>query len=161
MKRDRPVGRPFGRPGPVGTGTDRPGRDGGRVSAFLAVAMLGVFMIIGLSFDATGQLNAMRRAQNVAAEAARAGGQEIDQAAAINGEMKLDHVAASQAVDDYRTAAGVTGPPAEFPASGADGVETIRVEVVLTYEPALLSFFGWDTVTVRGEATARLLTEEP
>lgn len=136
-------------------------RDAGRVSLFLAIALLGVFMIIGLSYDAAGQLNAMRRAQNLAAEAARAGGQEIDQAAAINGEMRLDHVAARQAVDDYRAAAGVTGPPAEFPPPGPGGVETIHVEVVLTYEPALLSFFGWETVTVQGEATARLLTEEP
>lgn len=136
-------------------------RDAGRVSVFLAIALLGVFMIIGLSYDAAGQLSAMQRAQNLAAEAARAGGQEIDQAAAINGEIRLDHVAARRAVDAYRTAAGVTGPPADFPPPGPDGVETIHVEVFLTYEPVLLSFFGWDTVTVRGEATARLLTEEP
>lgn len=134
--------------------------DAGRVSAFLAIALLAVFMIIGLSFDGAGQLFALQRAHNLAAEAARAGGQAIDEAQAINGERVIDQAAAIQAVDDYRAAAGVTGPPAGFPPPGPNGEARITVVVELTYQPALLSFFGWEQITVTGEATARLLTEE-
>ena len=50
-------------------------RDAGRVSLFLAVSMLGILAIIGMSFDGAGQLRALQRADNLAAEAARAGGQ--------------------------------------------------------------------------------------
>lgn len=133
-------------------------RDEGRVSLFLAVAMTGVLMIIGLAFDGAGQLRTMHRADNLAAEAARTGGQAIDRAKAINGGPKeIDEAAATAAVASYLSAAGVPNHSVSFPV--VDGEKLITVRLTLTYDRYLLGFFDLsDTVTVSGEATARAIT---
>ncbi|MFI1195984.1 hypothetical protein ACH4T9_22405 [Micromonospora sp. NPDC020750] len=135
--------------------------DDGRVSLFLAAGMIGVLAIIGLAFDGAGQLRSMQRADNLAAEAARTGGQAIDRAKAIEGGPKvIDQVAARAAVNSYLAAADVTASSVEFPVVG--GETLIRVHVTVTYDRYMLGFFGFgNTVTVSGEATARALTEDP
>ncbi|WFE33129.1 MULTISPECIES: hypothetical protein [unclassified Micromonospora] len=137
----------------------RRGAESGRVSLFLAVAMTGVLAIVSLAYDGAGQLRTLQRADNLAAEAARSGGQMIDRASAIDGGPKrIDQVAARKAVADYlKAAGGVTGHEVDFPVVG---VETqIRVRVRITYRRDLLGLFGVQkTATVTGEATARGLT---
>jgi hypothetical protein len=135
--------------------------DAGRVSIFLAVAMVGVLAIIGMAFDGAGQLRTLQRAENLAAEAARAGGKAIDRATAIEGGPKrIDKPQATRAVRDYLTAAGVSDHTVTFPVVG--GETLIRVRVQVTYDRALLGLLGFsNTVTVSGEATARALTGAP
>ncbi|MGC5031473.1 pilus assembly protein TadG-related protein [Micromonospora sp. DT229] len=135
--------------------------DAGRVSIFLAVAMVGVLAIIGMAFDGAGQLRTLQRAENLAAEAARAGGQAIDRAAAIEGGPKqINQRQARLAVADYLAAAGASGHTVNFPV--VDGETQIRVRVTVTYRRAMLGLFGFsNTVTVSGEATARPLTGLP
>ncbi|MGC5051228.1 pilus assembly protein TadG-related protein [Micromonospora sp. DT48] len=135
--------------------------DAGRVSIFLAVALLGVLGIIGMAFDGAGQLRTLQRAENLAAEAARAGGQAIDRATAIEGGPKrIDQAQARIAVRDYLTAAGADNYTVVFPV--VDGETLIRVRVQVTYDRAMLGLFGFsNTVTVSGEATARALTGAP
>ncbi|MER5456889.1 hypothetical protein ABT008_19065 [Micromonospora sp. NPDC002389] len=135
--------------------------DAGRVSIFLAVAMIGVLGIIGMAFDGAGQLRTLQRAENLAAEAARTGGQAIDRATAIEGGPKrIDQTEARAAVADYLAAAGATGHTVTFPV--VDGETVIRVRVSVTYRRAMLGLFGFsNTVTVSGEATARALTGAP
>lgn len=137
------------------------GRDDGRVSLFLAVAMTGVLAIIGLAYDGAGQLRTLQRADDLAAEAARSGGQVIDRARAIEGGPKeIDEPGARVAVDGYLRAAGTTGHTVSFPV--VDGEKQIRVRVTVTYRRHMLGLFGFgNTVTVSGEATARALTEAP
>lgn len=132
--------------------------DEGRVSLFLAVCLAGVLMIIGLAFDGAGQLRTMHRANNLAAEAARTGGQAIDRAQAINGGKKeIDEAAATAAVRNYLAAAGVTDYSVRFPV--VDGEKRITVRLTITYDRHLLGLFNLsDSVTVSGEATARALT---
>ncbi|WBB78106.1 hypothetical protein O7606_17875 [Micromonospora sp. WMMD882] len=139
-------------------GRRRAGRDAGRVSLFLAVSMVGVLMIIALAFDGAGQLRTAHRADNLAAEAARTGGQAIDRAQAINGGPKeIDEAAASVAVASYLSAAGVTTHSVSFPV--VDGEKRITVQLTLTYDRYLLGLFDiTDSVTVSGEATARAVT---
>ncbi|MEU4677430.1 hypothetical protein [Micromonospora sp. NPDC023737] len=138
--------------------TAGPGRDAGRVSIFLAVAMVGVLAIIGLSYDGAGQLRTLQRADNLAAEAARAGGQAVDRATAIaGGPKRIDKRQARVAVADYLAAAGSAGHTVSFPVVA--GETLIRVRVTVTYRRSMLGLFGLDdTVTVTGEATARALT---
>jgi len=134
----------------------------GRVSLFLAVAMTGVLVIIGLAYDGAGQLRSLQRADNLAAEAARSGGQMIDRARAIEGGPKqIDEAAARAAVADYLSAAGgVRGHEVSFPV--VDGEKQIHVRVRITYRRDLLGLFGLGgPVTVTGEATARALTGAP
>ncbi|WCN81737.1 pilus assembly protein TadG-related protein [Micromonospora sp. LH3U1] len=133
----------------------------GRVSIFLAVTMVGVLAIVGLSFDGAGQLRSLQRAENLAAEAARAGGQAIDRATAIEGGPKrIDQPEAIVAVANYLTAAGTAGHTVSFPQVGGEAL--IRVTVTITYRRSMLGLFGFkDTVTVTGEATARAITAGP
>ncbi|MEV4627925.1 hypothetical protein AB0J90_16720 [Micromonospora sp. NPDC049523] len=135
-------------------------RDAGRVSAFLAIAILAIFMIVALSYDGTRRLMALQRAHNLAAEAARTGGQAIDLGAAIDGGPKrLDEEAAIAAVNAYRAAAGVDGPPPVIEGEPPD--QTITVTVEFDYQPILLRAFGQGAVPITGTATARPLTDEP
>ncbi|MEV4712317.1 pilus assembly protein TadG-related protein [Micromonospora sp. NPDC049374] len=135
--------------------------DTGRVSIFLAVAMIGVLAIIGMAFDGAGQLRTLQRAENLAAEAARAGGQAIDRATAIEGGPKrINRREARRAVRNYLTTAGASDYTVTFPL--VDGETLIRVRVEVTYDRAALGLFGFsNTVTVSGEATARALTGAP
>ncbi|MFR9777231.1 hypothetical protein ACL02O_14375 [Micromonospora sp. MS34] len=138
------------------------GRESGRVSLFLAAALAGVLMIIGMAYDTAGQLRSVQRADDLAAEAARSGGQVIDRARAIEGGPKvIDEAGARVAVADYlRAAGGVRGHDVSFPVVG--GEKQIRVRVRITYRRELLGLFGFrNTVTVSGEATARALTGAP
>ncbi|NGM12733.1 pilus assembly protein TadG-related protein [Verrucosispora sioxanthis] len=132
--------------------------DAGRVSIFLAVALIGVLAIIGMAFDGAGQLRTLQRAENLAAEAARAGGQAIDRATAIEGGPKrINRREARRAVRNYLTTAGASDHTVTFPV--VDGETLIRVRVEVTYDRAALGLFGFsNTVTVSGEATARALT---
>ncbi|MGC4745175.1 pilus assembly protein TadG-related protein [Micromonospora sp. DT201] len=132
--------------------------DHGRVSIFLAVAMIGVLAIVGLTFDGAGQLRTLQRAENLAAEAARAGGQAINRATAIEGgPTRIDQPQARVAVDKYLdVAAGTTGHSVSFPEVA--GETLIRVTVTITYNRSMLGlFFRDNTVTVTGEATARAI----
>ncbi|MEU8069177.1 MULTISPECIES: hypothetical protein [unclassified Micromonospora] len=142
--------------------TGRHGAESGRVSLFLAVAMTGVLAVISLAYDGAGQLRALQRADNLAAEAARSGGQMIDRARAIEGGPKrIDQVAARAAVADYLDAAGgVHDHEVDFPVVGAE--TQIQVHVRIVYRRDLLGLFGASkTATVTGEATARALTGPP
>ncbi|MEV4821837.1 pilus assembly protein TadG-related protein [Micromonospora sp. NPDC049275] len=136
--------------------------DHGRISIFLAVAMVGVLAIVGLSFDGAGQLRTLQRADNLAAEAARAGGQAIDRATAIEGgPTRINQPQARVAVADYLTAAGATtGHTVTFPQIAGETV--VQVRVTITYRRSMLGLFGLaDQVTVTGEATARAITAGP
>ncbi|GAB3948644.1 pilus assembly protein TadG-related protein [Micromonospora vulcania] len=133
----------------------------GRVSIFLAVTMVGVLAIVGLSVDGAGQLRTLQRADNLAAEAARAGGQAIDRATAIEGGPKrINQAEARVAVTHYLAAAGVASHTVSFPQVA--GETLVRVRVTITYRRSMLGLFGMaDTVTVTGEATARAITTAP
>ncbi|QGN45953.1 hypothetical protein ACN26Y_06385 [Micromonospora sp. WMMD558] len=128
---------------------------------FLAVTAIGILTIVALAFDGAGQLRSLQRADNLAAEAARVGGQSIDRAAAIEGGPKrIDQPQARRAVAAYLTAAGATSHTVSFPV--VDGETVVRVRVTVTYQRSLLGLVGFDdTVTVSGEATARALTGAP
>ncbi|WP_406060324.1 pilus assembly protein TadG-related protein [Micromonospora sp. NBC_00860] len=133
----------------------------GRVSIFLAVTMVGVLAIIGLSFDGAGQLRTLQRAQNLAAEAARAGGQAIDRATAIEGGPKrINQPEARKAVANYLDEVDTASHTVSFPE--VDGEILIRVTVSITYQRSMIGPFVQDkAVTVTGEATARAITATP
>lgn len=141
------------------TGADR---DRGRVSIFLSIALFAVLVIIGLSFDAAGRLRTVQRANNLAAEAARAGGQQIDlERAMLEGVQVVDMNAAATAAVDYLNRAGVAGE-ARWVTRGEgcdDTARCLRVDVRMTYDMVMLPVFGFpERVTVDGSATAELRT---
>jgi uncharacterized membrane protein len=133
-------------------------RDDGRVSVFVAITFMAVLIVIGLTVDAAGKYRAMQRAENLAAEAARTGGQQIDVGQAVAGDGQfLDFPAATQAVSAYLAGMpGVVGHQTT-PLPGGQG---LQVTVDMTYQTTMLSLFGYPaSITVTGQATAVLQTD--
>src|SRR5207244_8849284 len=106
--------------------------------------------MLGLLIDGGGKVRALQRADNVAAEAARAAGQAIQAGQAISGGAKVvDTAAATDAATAYFTAAGVTGTVAFDP-----DLQHVTVTVVVRYQPLVLARFGVGTWPVQGPGTA-------
>ncbi|GAB4086360.1 hypothetical protein GCM10028784_29900 [Myceligenerans cantabricum] len=105
----------------------------------------------GLAVDLGGQATAHQRAYDLAAQAARTGGQAIAATAAGGDELALDPSAALTAADGYLRAAGADGH------ATVTGPATVSVTVTETYEPVLLSILGIDTLTATATADVRLV----
>lgn len=133
----------------------RPVDDAGRVSVFLAIALTAVLVIVGLAYDGAGRFRTMQRADNLAAEAARAAGQAIELPQAVRGGAKvIDPEQALVAARAYLAAAGVTG---RVEVVEPDRRE-LRVVVDLGYDTAMLGIIGYRRIAVTGSATAVLVT---
>ena len=57
----------------------------GSISLWMVTASFVMMVLVGLAFDLGGQIHAKQRAHNVAAEAARAGGEQVEAGPAIEG----------------------------------------------------------------------------
>ena len=124
----------------------------GSITIWLAVTGFVMMMLVGLAVDLGGQVHAKHRAHNIAAEAARAGGERVRAAPAIMGEqIILDPQAAYNAAQTYLAAADVTGNVS------ITGGDTITVNVTDTYTPKFLSIIGIRDLTVTSTSTARVV----
>lgn len=122
----------------------------GSISIWLVTSSLVMMVLVGLAVDLGGQVHAKQRAHDVAAQAARSGGQQVQAAPAVAGDyLAVDTTAARAAAEDYLAAADVEGSVA------ITGGDTIAVNVTDTYSPRFLGFLG--DLTVTGEASARLV----
>ncbi|MET9611623.1 hypothetical protein [Kitasatospora indigofera] len=159
-ERPRKPGRPGGQAAQGEPGRGRPARtwlgrrgsrpDAGTISLFVAVVATGFVSIIGVVVDAGGRLRAVERTDACAQEAARAAGQQLDEAGVLQGDgfkVRQDYV--QRAADAYLRTCGLTGS-----VGLADGGTRVVVTVNTTYEPALLDLVpsgGWG-ITGRGSA---------
>ncbi len=84
----------------------RGGTDRGSVTVFVRMAGLALLLMTGLVVDGAGTLRASARADQVAAEAARAAAQALD---ARGATVRIDRPAAIRAARAYLDSAGVTG----------------------------------------------------
>jgi hypothetical protein len=141
---------------------DHPRRAGeaGSVSLFGAIVAVALLVATGLAVDGGAKVRATQQADTYAEEAARAGGQAIEPAPAIQGEeLRLDRARAASAAQAHLDAAGVPGT------ARLTGTATLRVEVTITRPTVFLGLIGINTVTAHGRATARLVRgvtgEEP
>lgn len=124
----------------------------GSITLWTVTASFAMMMLVGLAVDLGGQVQAQQRAHNVAGQAARAGGQEVQAAPAVQGRyLAINAAAARNAAQDYLSTAGVNGT-----VSVTDGT-TITVNVTDTYRPKFLSIIGIGDLSVTGEASARLI----
>lgn len=124
----------------------------GSITLWMVTASFAMMMLVGLAVDLGGQVHAQQRAHNVASQAARAGGQEVQAAPAVQGHhVAINAAAARNAAQDYLSTAGVNGT-----VSITDGT-TITVNVSDTYRPKFLSIIGLGGLPVAGEASARLI----
>ncbi|MGW4516393.1 TadE/TadG family type IV pilus assembly protein [Streptomyces sp. NPDC004393] len=129
------------------------GDDRGGVTVFVAVCVFALIGIIGVAVDGGSKMRATERADYIAGEAARAGGQAIDPADAINGTaITVDPQAAAAAAQAYLSSAGATGTVS---VSG-DG-KTLTVTVTGSYDTKFLSVVGIGSLSVTGHGKATLL----
>lgn len=126
--------------------------ESGSISIWMAVASLAMMVLVGLAVDLGGQVHAKQRAHDIAAEAARTGGEHVQAGPAIEGRyVSVDTAAARAAAEQYLATAGVTGTVT------ITGGDTITVDVTDTYSPKFLSFIGIGDLTVTSDASARLV----
>ncbi|WP_406410549.1 pilus assembly protein TadG-related protein [Streptomyces sp. NBC_01614] len=127
--------------------------DRGGITVFVAVCVVALIGIIGVAVDGGSRMRAVERADFVAGEAARAGGQAIDPAKAISGEaVVVDPQDAVAAARSYLSSVGATGTVS---VSG-DG-KTLTVTVNDAYDTKFLSVVGIGSLTVAGHGEATLL----
>ena len=130
--------------------------DRGSVTLFVLVFMVALLAAVGLVVDGAGRVQALRRADAAAAEAARTGGQALQAGPAVRGVgARLDTAKAAQAARNYLRTSDVDGTVTVLSDT------RIRVRTSVTYTPVFLVFLG--DMTLTGEADARLargLTEE-
>ena len=124
----------------------------GSITVWLALASFVMIFLVGLAVDLGGQVHAHERAHDIAAQAARAGGEEVNGGPAIQGTgLTINPAAARAAAQHYLDQAGVNGTVTVT--SG----DTITVTVHDTYDPQFLGLIGIHRLDVTGTATAHLI----
>lgn len=116
-----------------------------------AVLLVTVFtLILGIAVDLSGQVQTKRQAQDVAAQAARIAGQQIDADRFLDGTggVRLSTSSARKAALDYIGHVGMTGT---VTINGTD----IAVTATAQYNPVILPILGIRTLPVTATATAR------
>ena len=126
----------------------------GAIGVFLAVLAPGLLLIIGLAVDGGAKVAATQRANAIADEAARAGGQALDVSAALAGQVRVDPASAVAAAQDYLHRNGVQGA-----VTVVDG-DTLTVSTTITEPTTFLGLIGIQTMTVEGSGTADLITDQ-
>ena len=123
----------------------------GSVTIWLVLAAAAMTMIVGLVVDLGGKVHAMQRARDVAAQAARAAGEQVTVASAMRGDrVGVAPAAAAQAARRYLAAAHMQGTVTFVSPT------TLRVQVSDSYQPIFLTLLGVGSMRVDGEATAYL-----
>ncbi|MDH6222721.1 TadE/TadG family type IV pilus assembly protein [Streptomyces pseudovenezuelae] len=127
--------------------------DRGGVTVFVAVCVIALIGIIGVAVDGGSKMRATERADYIAGEAARAGGQAIDPADAISGRaIVVDPQDAAAAAQAYLRSAAATGT---VTVSGDN--KTLTVTTTSTYATKFLSVVGIGSLSVTGHGKATLL----
>lgn len=119
----------------------------GSAALFYAALAIGFFAVVALVVDGAGALKATQQADQIAAQAARQAGQQLDATSLVQGtaNVKVDPVAAKAAAQQYITAAGAMG------AVSVSG-DKIRVTVQITYHPIFLGAVGIGSLPADGAA---------
>ncbi|GAA1988727.1 hypothetical protein GCM10009718_27880 [Isoptericola halotolerans] len=123
----------------------------GAISTWVAMTTVAMMLFVGIAVDFGGQVGALQRARDVATQAARAGGQEVDLVRATRGEaVAVDPGAAQVAAANYLATAGVSGD-----VRVVDGTRLL-VTVDDSYATKVLTIIGVSSLPVTGTAEARL-----
>ena len=121
----------------------------GSVTIWMATATFAMITLVGLAVDLGGQVHAQQRTHDLAAQAARAGAQQVQAPGAIQGRyVRVDAAAARRSARAYLSASGVSGT------TRVNG-DTITVTARDTYRTKFLGLIGLGRLQVTGTATAR------
>lgn len=127
------------------------GRDRGSISIWIATGGVVMIVLVGMAVDLGGQVYAQQHARDMARQAARAGGQQLQAAPAIRGEGAVaDPAEAARAARTYLAASDVTG------SAIVTGGDTVVVNTTAVYATKFLSIIGINRLTVTGHAEATI-----
>jgi Flp pilus assembly protein TadG len=116
----------------------------------MVTAAVAMIILAGLAVDLGGQVLTRQHASNVAAQAARAGGQQLQPGMAIRGKgVRTDPARAAAAGRAYLAASDVTGTVQ------LRGGTTVIVHTTATYYTKFLSIIGIERMQVTGSAESR------
>ena len=132
------------------TGAGRAGVETGSVSLLVLPLAFGLLAAAGLVVDGSVTLTAHQQAANEAEQAARAGAQAVNVAAARAGRFAPGLTSGQQAAQDYLAAAA--GHPHTVAVSG----DSVDVTVTVTHPTRVLSLIGIGEVTATGRGRSRL-----
>ncbi len=119
----------------------------------MVTSAVSMIMLVGLAVDLGGQVYAAQRAQDVAAQAARAGGQQLNPGTAIRGQGAVaDPARAVAAAHAY-----LAGAPTVRGTAAITGPNTITVNTTGTYRTKFLGIIGITALTVTGHAQAHIV----
>jgi Flp pilus assembly protein TadG len=135
------------------------GSDAGAVTILFAVGITAIIMIIAVSVDVSGSLRASFRARALAEQAARAGAEQIDLAAALAGTGTPVDSGNEPAV--RAAACGWLPSDAQCVGKVIFGSSTVTVTVTLTYHSLLSTMFGYADKPQSATATALLVSVPP
>ncbi len=125
----------------------------GSVTLWALLSMVAFTLIVGISVDLTGQIYAKQRATDVAAQAVRVAGQQVNPTTLMGGRPipTVDAANAKTAAQRTIAQAGMTGTVT------IQGGVRITVTTTARYQPVFLSSLGFGPLTVTGNATGRLV----
>ena len=127
--------------------------DRGSVTIWLALASFVMIVLVGVAVDLSGQVYAQQHARDIAAQAARTAGQQIDAARGVRGVgAQTNTTQAIAAAKTYIASCGLSGD-----ATITGGGTTITVTVADTYETKFLSIIGVTSLRVTGSAETRVV----
>jgi hypothetical protein len=129
------------------------GSDEGSVTLFCCIASAGLLVLLGLVVDGGAKVRAIERADRLAAEAGRAGGQSIDIPAAITGTSPVvDAEGAVRSAQTYLQEQGATGT-----VRVVDGGRALVVDVTTTGPTVFLGIIGINSISAHGSAKVTLV----
>lgn len=123
----------------------------GSIGVWAAVAMLAFIVAVGLGVDFAGHARAEQEARNLAAEAARAGGNQIQ---ITIGAPRPSAALALRAAQSYLDTAGLAS---SVQLRGTNLEVTVNAE----YRCLFLGMIGVNTLPVTGNAVAQIEVVKP
>ena len=125
----------------------------GSVSVWAALIVAAVTLIVGISVDLTGQIAAKQYATDIAAQAARVAGQQLDSNAVMGGgpRARVDVTSARATALAFIRGAGMEGT-----VTVTSGTRLL-ITATATYRPVFLTAIGLGPLTVTGTSTARIV----
>lgn len=121
----------------------------GSVSSWLITGAFVMILGVGIAVDLTGQVHAQTRANNVASQAARAGGQQLAGSTMLHGDApQVDPQQAAEAARRHLALEGMLG-------SVRVRGDVVMVDTTATYETKFLSIIGLGTMEATGYGESR------
>ena len=121
--------------------------EAGSISAFVALLLVAIFVLLGLIVDGGAALSARQAAADEAEQAARAGAGALSVNGLRSGVVQIDQQQAIDAAEQFTRAAG-------HPGTAAVSGGTVTVQIRYRIHTDILGIVGLDTLPVSATASA-------